>query len=513
MPLTMRTVQKMFTASRRGRRQPVVPGQHDRQTLGRLARFVSGKEISEAVVKEGRLFNFCNCNVCRQQGTFVDGGQSAIDRLTRKHGPDADLEQVLNDEFNDRADEQQGNEQQQQQTQNGSGNSQGRGRSVPQPSSSNPQQGQSQQGQSSSSSGSSGQRAQTTGPAPQTAQPAQTAPHPAARPFEPPQPKTPTDAEKRAAAAKAAQAEAKKALEQAAQELKKAREAARKTSDKKAAVARIAKAKKKVKAARVPASFDAFATASAPSLRARRAVSSGQGRLQRVPSWLRNQMADLINRLVMRGGAAGENPSAVPLLSAPKVVKRMLVRRPLSNAFKEDIITGRPVTVFLPDISGSCAAQAQIACDIANAAGFVGVSGSDVLVFPHFNGQVRASPEYIPWFNGKPVTTNYEQIRTLFEDVCAGKSKFKVRVVIVIGDHDGVERYGDIAEMKSVTQLIWLHNLGDADGMSKAPPQAAPPHMIPNKWCAEALRKLTMLVGCGSQRTMLQGLKATLQSR
>jgi hypothetical protein len=223
-------------------------------------------------------------------------------------------------------------------------------------------------------------------------------------------------------------------------------------------------------------------------------------------------MADLINRLVMQGGTAGDNPSPTPLLSATKVVRRMLVRRPLTNALKEDTITGRPVTLFLPDVSPSCKPQAQVACDLANAAGFAGVSGSDVLVLPHANGTVSPTAAYIPWYNGKPMLSELNQVESLFEDICSGRSRFRVRVVVFLGDHDAVRRYGEIAALRSVLRVVWLHNYGDPDGRSVEPPAMAEDFLQP-PWEPAAKKKLTMVRGCGGQRTMLQGFNMALTRR
>jgi hypothetical protein len=219
-------------------------------------------------------------------------------------------------------------------------------------------------------------------------------------------------------------------------------------------------------------------------------------------------MAELINRLVMQGGTAGESFGPIPVISATKLVKRMVVRRPLANALKEDTIAGRPVTLFLPDVSPSCGEQAQDACDLANAAGYSGIAGSDVLVLPHFNGGVSDDEEYIPWFNGRPAATSTEGAEKLFEEVCGGKSSYRVRVAVFIGDHDAVDRYGDIAALQSVTRVLWLHNASVNNGRR---PEPAGREFLP-AWRPEAMSKLSMVVNCLDRQRMLTGFDTALKA-
>jgi hypothetical protein len=299
-----------------------------------------------------------------------------------------------------------------------------------------------------------------------------------------------------------------KALEAAKSELKAALEAAAKKGNKPGADAAVKAAKRKVGQARKKFSFNAKTQAAGVSLHARKQVSRGLGRLQRVSQKLRNQMAELINRLVEQGGTVGETFGPVPVLSAAKLVKRMVVRRPLANALKEDTIAGRPAVLFLPDISPSCAEQAQTACDLANAAGYAGVAGSDVLVLPHFNGGVDSSEEYIPWFNGKPVATSPGEVKRLFADVCGGMSSYRVRVVVMLGDHDAVDRYGEIAALGSVTRVLWLHNVSTSSGQ----PEPAPARLLPS-WTPEAKEKLSMVAGCVDQSRMLRGFDMALKMK
>lgn len=472
MSLTLRRLQKMFSAAARGVR---VNDRADRLTLGRLGAFLSKRELSAATVtKDGGLVKVCSCGCgSKSSSTTVHDVRRMMDRWVRAHGPDALLEDIL-DAQQDQAPQ---GQDQQGQNQQGQGQ-QGQGQQD------QDQQGQGQQGQSAAQS----DQTQTTGPA-SGGTPTQTS-QPAAKPQPSPQ---------------------QKALTAAKDAMKDALTiAAKRAASKATAASMVRKAKKKLKDARRAASFNKVAESSGPSLSARQSIAQANGRLQRVPQKLRNRMAVLINRLVEQGGTTGENLSPIPVLSSTKLVKRMVVRRPLPNALKEDTVIGRPVVLFLPDVSPSCAAQAQVACDLANAAGYAGVSGSDVLVFPHSNGEVDSDEEYVPWFNGRPLITDAREVSKTFEDVCAGRSKFRVRVVVFLGDHDAVDRYGAIAGLRSVTRALWLHNRR-VNTAQKRPVPAAP-GMRPN-WSQDAMEKLSMVAGCVDQSTMLTGFDMALRMR
>jgi hypothetical protein len=234
-------------------------------------------------------------------------------------------------------------------------------------------------------------------------------------------------------------------------------------------------------------------------------IAKANGRLRSVPGQLRTQMAELINRLVGNTGNSGGNVSPIPVYDSRKLVKRMLVKRPLSNALKEDVITGRPVTLFLPDVSPSCAREAQDACDIANAAGYAGVSGSDVLVLPHSNGCVDEHEDsYFPWFNGRPVNVRGEALQQLFSDVTGGRSSYKVRAVVAIGDHDAEELYSQIAALNKVTRFVWLHNAGGHREKLSAREE------LP-EWSSDRLGKLSLVYGCTGKRQMVRGLDLALK--
>lgn len=484
MSFTLRQLQKWFSAAERG----VDHNGRESDDLGKLGAFVSGNDRwrRAEVMPDGSLRNVCNCAECRQAGKTAAGVRSMVDRWAREYGPHADLQEVILQELAKRQPQQPPQPQGQgQQGQNGRGqNGQGQ---------------QGQQGQGRGNSSEPGNQAQPTGPASDAGADEG---EPANQPVAPSQPSV----------AKPQPSPQQKALEAAKSELKDALDAAAKKGGMPGKDAKVVAARRKLRQTRKQASFNAKAEAAGVSLTSRRQVSRGLGRLQRVPQKLRNQMAELINRLVEQGGTVGETCGPVPVLSATKLVKRMVVRRPLPNALKEDTIAGRPVVLFLPDISPSCAAQAQVACDLANAAGYAGVSGSDVLVLPHFNGGVDSNEEYIPWFNGKPAATSPREAYKLFDEVCSGQSSYRVRVAVFLGDHDAVDQYESIAMLRSVTRVLWLHNLSTNKRGKKGWPEPAAAGCLPD-WRREASEKLSMVVGCVDQPRMLTGFDMALKMR
>lgn len=477
MALTLRNLQKILSRSARGAR--VAIGSSDRDVIAGIVNLIDDEaRFAAATINDGVAVNPCDCEVCRRGKNRVDI-RSQIDAWTREHGPNTDLETLLREKLQEKTEQQQ---EENEQGEDGNGEQPEDGQPQPSQQGSGKEQDESEQGQPNS-------RAQQTGSAPGK----------------------PADSEQNVPAPPQVSPERQK-LEQAKTEVAEAlKEARKKPGDRKAEDA-VSAAKKSLRKARKKASFNRAAMVSSPSLSARKSVASTHGRLQRVPQKLRSQMADLINRLVSQAGTTGEQLGHIPVLSANKLVRRMLVKRPLRNAFKEDSVSGRPVTLFLPDVSPSCAAQAQHACDLANAAGYAGVKGSDVLVLPHFNGLVNSDENLIPWFNGKPVATNPAEIKQIFADVCGGRSKFKVRVAVFIGDHDAVDQYGSIAALKTVRRVVWLHNFRDSWSQKDAQPVdvSSAGYLCPD-WPPEVLDKLSMMSHCVTMSSMLSGFNKALK--
>lgn len=470
MSFTLRQLQKTLSHSKRQRGSRMTPMSGDNaELIGQAAKLATGKErFRRAFIRDGVAVNSCDCPRCAGVGRNADI-QSKIDSWTSKYGPNAELRDVIAAEM------------QKTSNQSGSGGDGDSGTPAqPHP----PQQG---------GHGSDGGHGEPNSEQPDNgnAQPTGSAPNQPAR-------------DSAQAPAQPAATPEQQALQQAREAVAAAMRAARQQPKSATAQSALAQSRKLLKTARKRASFNHAAMSSSPSLSARKHLTSAHGRLRRVPQKLRSQMAELINRLVSQAGTTGSQLGPIPVLSARKLVNRMLVQRPLQNALKEDSVSGRPVTLFLPDVSPSCEAQAQIACDLANAASYAGLTGSDVLVLPHANGQVDRSEEYFPWLNGKPVTTDVAEIPQIFDDVCSGRSRFTVRVAVFIGDHDAVDHYGSVAALKTVLRVVWLHNYRDSSWRDCVTPVNTGSFLRP-EWHSDAARKLSMMAGCISMDSMLRG--------
>lgn len=444
--------------------------------LHRLAAFLSGKYspkkeyIDATHLRAGRVTNGCDCDEClAHYDGFIHGDQlkKLVDAMARKFGSDKTVEQFFREL-----------EQQEQQE---------------------------QQEQSDDDSDESSEDGEPADPAAEAAIAQAAANRAAAKEAAKPTnaPPTPGQAAQKEADA---QADARAARAQEAENLRKQIEAMQQqmqargnesfdAQDKNARDARtISRLRQRLKIARRVQSVN---LKSAPSLNARRGVSRGLGRLRRVDAKTRAKMADLINRILGKGSAGGQL-TPIPVTDPRRLVKRMLSRRPLSNSYKEDSNSGRPAILFLPDISPSCAAQAQVACDIANAAGYAGVSGADVLVMPHFNGEIDSScEEYMPWMNGRPLTLFRKEQEALFSDATQGR-RFNIRAVVIIADHDGEWLYKQLVELPKIQQVIWLHNY------SARQPEIARNQFV---WPNADTPKMTAVVGCIDAPTIMRGLE------
>ena len=468
MSLTLRQVQKMFSASRKSPDLHVLPDwEGDQCGLAALARVLSevGFRPGAAVIKDGRFVPGCSC--CSGETDQRVG--SKLDALVRRFGPEADVNDVANVGQQEQASEDAGD------------GEEGEG-----------EEGEGEEGEG---EGAGGEDGDSTGDGQPSKKEAKKAAAEAA-----------ANARAAAAAAAAKAAKAREAL--AKQELAKAMAAAAVGENK---PGELKRAKDSLRHARRQQAMAIQPAEAGPSLEARRTLSAANGRLMAVPTALKAKTAALINRLVLQGGTAGENLGPVPRLSASKLVKRMLVRRPLPNALKEDVVSGRPVTLFLPDVSPSCKQQAQAACDLANAAGYSGVPGSDVLVLPHSNGCVSEHEDsFIPWLNGRPLARHEKEIVKIFSEVTTGKSRYKIRAVIAIGDHDASTLYEELALFKSIRRIVWLHN--GQNRSSRGQPAIAV-GAAQSRFGSEAMRsKVSLVYGCTDGPRMLTGLALGLKS-
>lgn len=487
MGVTLRQLQRMLSRSKKTNDRVKFASEDERKEFNAFAKEFFRREFKRPEFHDGFVVEACTCPQCSSVRAAIGG---AIDRLARKNGHGTTLAELV------RLKKKLPPGQLRHMPSGGSGSSQAPSGGFSPPPPADRQAQATQAGAGSQTSTASEEPSQSSSSEPFT-------PTPAPAPM-PPKPKT--EQEKLA--------DEEKRLRDEIKEIEKQRAAAQKRGSLQASSLEVLqkKAKKALKDTRQRVSKinGALGAEVGPSLQARRRAAGTHGRLRAVSPQLRNQTAELINQLMCESGAAGDRLTPIPILSSRKIVKRMLVRRPLGNAFKEDSNSGRPVTLFLPDVSPSCARVAQEACDVANAAGYAGISGSDVLVFPHSNGIVES--EYVPWFNGRPYLVNKAKVKALFDDLTGGRSRYDIRVVVAIGDHDAAELYRDLAEMKRVLRVVWLHNVGGRSG-----PQIAPPtpgmfgRMKP--WSEEAAAKTTLVYGCINQKTILSGLKLAISNK
>lgn len=467
MAVTLRQMQRWLHASRQN--PASVLADDSANEVGRFAGWLRGDNTALGVIQNGKITNGCACEHCSREPLVDSRASSLIDSLAKKHGANTTLEALMRQSppegFKNPDDEDKDEDEDE------DGDSPG-------------------QGDGEDSDNESDNENESDGESESESQPQQGQ----AKGQESPQ-----QARKRQE--QATLQETKQKLQDLQQQMKDRPDSVMEQQ--------IKRTKRALKEARRAASFG---RGDGPSLEARKQIAGAHGRLQKVSPALRAQMAALINLLVGQGKAVGGQMGPIPVLSPRKLVTRMLVQRPLANALKEDVVTGRPVTLFLPDVSPSCERQAQAACDVANAAGYAGVAGSDVLVFPHSNGQVdQYSDEYVPWFNGKPHTTDRPAIVRLFNEVTSGKGKWRVRAVVIIGDHDGVDLYRELAELPRIARMIWLHNewLSPSRKLSIAERDERRLY----GWQPENERKVSMVYGCVTQPHMVQGLKMALQDQ
>jgi hypothetical protein len=117
--------------------------------------------------------------------------------------------------------------------------------------------------------------------------------------------------------------------------------------------------------------------------------------------------------------------------------------------------------------------------------------------------------DYVPWFNGRPNLANLTKTEALFSEITSGRSRYNIRIVVAIGDHDAAELYREIAALKKVVRLVWLHNIP----VSRRRPTVVPSdanNLYGENWTAETRNKVTMIYGCVDQASILGGLELAL---
>jgi hypothetical protein len=489
--MTLRQLQRLLSLSARRTGEKIrFASENDEDDFRAFIAEVMDAEFNIPCLLNEGVRELCGCEECRKR--TLPGIRPYVDSCARQHGHTTTLRELA-----DHRRRQQHNDRENSDRQN-------------QHAESAQQQSTSQVGSPSAAQTDAGRGEPTQSPPPASAQNSAEPPPPEEWVPTPPPPAPPPPQKTNAEIADEIEQELRKKLKRMQDAVKAAKKDNLSSRAQHAQLEMANRVRKELKRHRKRRSKLAVTTGtmSGPSLAARRWAAVSHGRLRRVSPKLRSRTADLINRLVDKSGTAGDQLTAIPLLSPRKLVKRMIVRRSLSNAFREDSNAGRPVTLFLPDVSPSCAKQAQIACDIANAAGYAGVSGSDVLVFPHSNGCVEA--DYVPWFNGRPHLVDKREVCVLFNAIVGGRSRYNIRVAIALGDHDATDTYLQIAKHSRTSRLVWLHNI--RRGTEKPGVWADNVANRLHAWPEDARAKTTMLRACVDQETILAGLEIALSS-
>jgi hypothetical protein len=114
--------------------------------------------------------------------------------------------------------------------------------------------------------------------------------------------------------------------------------------------------------------------------------------------------------------------------------------------------------------------------------------------------------DYVPWFNGRPYLTNKARTEAFFEEVTSGRTRYDIKVVVAIGDHDAMRLYEQIAAMKRIVKFVWLHNIRSGRGG----PVVAEPDKNGLEWASDAIDKTTLVYGCVNQEAILRGLELAL---
>lgn len=475
--LTFRQLQRLLHCSAKSPGRPVRGPEDTREDMWRLVAFLSGRsdwrgdsEINPSIT-DRYLTSECHCESCISKVENLVGGQylaSLVDAMARKFGPDTSVATFLR-------------------------NLQRRRPTAEQPKA---ETADGEDGDSEAGSPDEKEAAINAAISAQAQAIREGAAKTAQTPTQMAQAASAQSAEQQSQANEAAEA-AKQQIECLQKQLEKLKADGKESSRQAEELRRAIRHNKQVlKNAKTRQS--AVKAGSQPSLTARKGVSRGLARLGRVDVKTRNRMAVLINRILGRG-SAGEQLTPIPVTDPRRLVKRMLSRRPLANSFKEDSDSGRPAILFLPDISPSCAAQAQAACDIANAAGYAGVPGADVLVMPHFNGGIDSDcEEYMPWRNGRPMTLHRKEQEQLFADATQGR-QFNIRAVVIVGDHDGAHLYREMADQPKIRDVIWLHNYADGRDPEMQLGQF--------EWPKADTKKVSLVINCTDAERMMRGLE------
>ena len=198
-----------------------------------------------------------------------------------------------------------------------------------------------------------------------------------------------------------------------------------------------------------------------------------------------------------------------PRLDAQEFCERLIAHRPLYPARLEE--EARTAVLVLPDVSGSCAGFSDRTLVVAKAAAELGVHGADVIVVAHSNGY----PQEFKVNNQKEKKTSDCETEGRSGDALefyAGLLKrYRVKVVVAMGDGDAEWLYELLASLPAVHHLIWMDNWS----CNNLPEPQDRTSLLPglHGWPRRLLHKTTYVVGCSTEEHFIAGLERASRRR
>ena len=192
-----------------------------------------------------------------------------------------------------------------------------------------------------------------------------------------------------------------------------------------------------------------------------------------------------------------------PRLDAQEFCERLIAHRPLYPARLEE--EARPAVLVLPDVSGSCAGFSDRTLIVAKAAAELGVHGADVIVVAHSNGY----PQELKVNNQKEKRTSDCEIERWSSDALEFYTgllkRYRVEVVVAMGDGDAEWLYELLASLPAVHHFIWMDNWS----CNNLPEPQDRTSLLPglHRWPRRLLHKTTYIVGCSTEEHFIAGLE------
>jgi len=192
-----------------------------------------------------------------------------------------------------------------------------------------------------------------------------------------------------------------------------------------------------------------------------------------------------------------------PRLDAQEFCERLIAHRPLYPARLEE--EARPAVLVLPDVSGSCAGFSDRTLVVAKAAAELGVHGADVIVVAHSNGY----PQELKVNNQKEKRTSDCETEGRSSDALEFYTgllkRYRVEVVVAMGDGDAEWLYELLASLPAVHHFIWMDNWS----CNNLPEPQDRTSLLPglHRWPRRLLHKTTYIVGCDTEEHFIAGLE------